>query len=134
MFQFAAGQVTRRLAISVKWRANSTALNFLYARGVKPQNATSNFCRNDSIPLALLPKNGSANFQIPTRTFHFKSPVRNARLDSLCLKNSFILCRNFHLSEPRRAAPLLPVIGAFLARFSGPIAQLLKLMAVVVGR
>jgi hypothetical protein len=65
---------------------------------------------------------------------HFKSPVRNARLDSLCLKNSFILCRNFHLSEPRRAAPLLPVIGAFLARFSGPIAQLLKLMAVVVGR
>ncbi|CAB4032305.1 metalloendopeptidase OMA1, mitochondrial-like, partial [Paramuricea clavata] len=131
------GQATKRLVFSVKWRAN--ALNFLYTctRGMKPQNATHKFCQKDSIALPLLPKrfNGLGNFPGIQRTFHFKTSVlRNARLKSLNPTNSYILCRDFHLSERRRAAPILPVIGAFLARFSGPIAQLLKLMAVVAGR
>lgn len=138
----ATGQATKRLVFSVKWRANSNALNFLYtcARGVKPQNATHKFCQKDSIARPLLPKRcngfiGLGNFPGIQRTFHFKTSVlRNARLKSLNPKNSYILCRDFHLSERRRAAPILPVIGAFLARFSGPIAQLLKLMAVVAGR
>lgn len=42
--------------------------------------------------------------------------------------------RYFHTSEAQRAAPILPVIGAVLARFSGPIAKLLKLLAVLAGR
>lgn len=128
---------TKRLAFGMKWRGNSNAFNLIYTRGTKLDNIASNFVRKDPI---LQPKrfNGLGNFMNITGTqrIHFQIPVRNVKSESLSLNpaKTYILCRSFHLSESRRAAPILPVIGAFLARFSGPIAQLLKLMAVVAGR
>ena len=134
MFKFAERVTKRACFYSSTWRTNSTAL--LYTREVKPQNEIKHFYRKNCSSPTLLPKgfNGLKNFPIESeRTLYLKSQVR---LNSFFFnpKNGYILCRKFHLSEPRKAAPILPVIGAFLARFSGPIAQLLKLMAVVAGR
>ena len=130
MFKF-AGQATKRVSFSTKW--NSIAL--LCTREVKPQNAINHVCIKDCISLPLLPKRPFL-FGSQRTLYYNKGIVKNVGLNSWCLNpnHSYILRRKFHSSDPRRAAPILPVIGAFLARFSGPIAQLLKLMAVVVGR
>ena len=124
---------TKRIwTFGMKWQGNSNVFNFMYTRGTKLENVTSNFGRKEPI----LQNKRFMNLIRNQRIFLFKTPVRNIKLESLSLQpeKRYILCRNFHLSESRRAAPILPVIGAFLARFSGPIAQLLKLMAVIAGR
>ena len=76
---------------------------------------------------------------INPKFFQLKWPVRNitnqlhGRYKKL--QDSSVVCgRYFHTSEARRAAPILPVIGAALAKFSGPIAKSLKLLAVLGGR
>ena len=139
MFRTAVCEATKRWGVFVKWRGNyyRDLAKLFCTQGVKSYKVTNNFARNDSIfvPFPLKRFNGSA-LSGTKRVFHFRAQLRNPGIDALCLKpkKSPIVCRNFHLSEPRRAAPILPVIGAFLARFSGPIAQFLKLMAVVAGR
>lgn len=79
--------------------------------------------------------NTTANI-VSKEPIHVRLLILNERYKLLnCRENHGItLARQFHLSKPRRATPILPLIGAFLARFSGPIAQVLKLMAVIIGR
>lgn len=134
---FRIGQVTKRL---IKCKGNLylyNPVNVLYTKEVQSQNAANHLCCIKSSIKRSLVYNGSANFESRTKRFlHFKSTKRSTTFETLYLNptSSHTLCRNFHLSEYCRAAPILPVIGAFLARFAGPIAQLLKLMAIVAGR
>ncbi|XP_028409656.1 metalloendopeptidase OMA1, mitochondrial-like [Dendronephthya gigantea] len=131
MFHFATRHITKAkgFLLYTKCSTNRNVFNLLYT---KPGDSSHSTFR--SIPTGILTKrfNGTANFHrfttLSHKTIHRQSPP------ILSPKHISISCRNFHLSERRTAAPLLPVIGAFLARFSGPISQLLKLLAVFAGR
>ena len=131
MFHFATRHLTKakRLLVYTKCSANRNVLNLLYTSEVKPGNLTLH-----SLPTGILSKHfhGIGKFHrritLSPKIFRGQSPPM------LCPKHTCVSCRNFHLSERRKAAPLLPVFGAFLARFSGPISQLLKLLAIFAGR
>lgn len=95
------------------------------------RNCTLSQCQNKGFKIIRLPA-----VRYNSKSFHPKPPVRNIRYQELCSKVQPLTVhgRYFHTSQARKAAPILPIIGAALARFSGPIAKFIKLLAVLAGR